>query len=408
MRPTQLLPAAVLTALLACPVRPVFADGGARVSPYRRPAQLQQPIAPTAAAHLEAARSALQTALGAMKNFDSPDATLNYGGHFARARMDTDNALTALTEAGAFVAAHPADNGLASGPVPAGEPGAPSLPGLPQTIADSPEAQAVDALHVALAALVNPPSNGNGGPVLGDLGGHRPKLIAAVAQIGSDLSNGLAYYKNVRGGGTGIIPLSAPANLSPDWKFGPTARTYLEKVKTLLDSLSQSLTANYPNRADSDPTQGGYVPKAQGDLRQAAEHLTAALTYLDTHHEAGVLMPGPAGPEPSKVRRDSRGLPAATANNRGVVALWPVRKQGNNPVRRLNEDTVRELNTILGWLLNNPSADYHGPVLGDLGGYRGKIMDDLGQTLADTRAAFDYVLGQGPAADAIPKPVTSP
>jgi len=240
--------------------------------------------------------------------------------------------------------------------------------------------------------------------VLGDLGGHRAKLITAIAQIGVDLSNGLNYFKNVRGGYSGVIPLSAPADLKADLKadpkFGPTARTYLTKVQSLLDQLNRTLTASYPNRPDTDPTQGGYVPKVADDLKHAAANVAAALDWLKAHPDAAVLTISPAGPEPSSVRRDNRGLPAATAGNRGVVALWSIHKQGNNsPVRRLNQDTITALNNILGWLMNNPAADYRGPVLGDIGGYRGKIMDDIGVALADTRAAFDYVLGKGPAAN---------
>jgi hypothetical protein len=352
-----------------------------------------------------------------MKSFDSLDFTLNYGGYFARARADTDTALTAFSEAIAFVAAHPENNALDSGPAQLGDSKAASLlPSLPPTIADSPEAKAVDALNVALAALVNRPairddsipvpvnSAGGGASLVNPPSVGRAKLIAAVVQIGTDLGNGLTYYKNVRGGRTGIIPLSAPTGLLPDPKFGPTARTYLAKVQKLLDNLSKTLAATYPNRLDDDPTQGGYVPKATADLQRASEHLVAALAWLDTHPEAVALKPGPAGPEPSDVRRDRRGLPLATAGNRGVVALWPIRKQGANSVRRLNEDTIRSLNDILGWLLNDSDSGYRGPVLGDLGGYRGKIMDDLGQAFADTHAAFDYVLGDGPAAEATPKP----
>ena len=154
---TWLLPAT----LLALVVGQAWADGGSPPR-YRRPALLQQPIDPTAVAHLSAAQLALQTTLDAMGTFDSLDSVLNYGGYFSRAKADTALALAAVGETAAFVRAHPETDVLA-----AGEPKAPALPGLPAGTtrggeslgpADSPQVRAVDALSFTLAALVNNPA----------------------------------------------------------------------------------------------------------------------------------------------------------------------------------------------------------------------------------------------------------
>ncbi len=368
-----LLPAA----LLVLAARPAIADGGVVGRPtYRRPAQLQQPIAPTAAAHLSTAQLALQTALDAMETFANTDSTLNYGGYFARAKEDATNAKIALTEAIAFVSAHPEQNVLAAGPAPVSEPKAPALPGLstetnragqPLGIPSSNEVTAVDALQVALAALVNNPAPDYRGPVLGDLGGRRTKLIAAIGQIGADMSNGLAYHKYVRGGASGVIPLSAPVELLPDPKYGPTARTYLTFAAQTLDRLRVS--------SERDATRP-YPPKVLESLKRATARLADATAYLETHPEADALKPGPAGPEPSSVRR----------------ARAPSFSPKDDFQTRRVSQTASVLNEAIGWLLNNPDPGYRGPVLGDLGGHRGKILDEIGQALTDTLA--DY---RGPA-----------
>ncbi len=368
-----LLPAA----LLALTAGHAFADGGVGPPPYRRPAQLQQPIAPTAAAHLSTAQLALQTALDAMGTFAGTSSTLNYGGYFARAKEDATNAKSALAEAIAFVSAHPEQNVLAAGPAPADEHKAPALPslqsqtrpsGAPVGIPNNTEVIVVDALQVALAALVNNPAPDDRGPVLGDLGGHRAKLIAAIGQIGTDLSNGLSYYKNVRGGTSGVIPLSAPAELLPDPKYGPSARTYLAFAAQTLDRLLVS--------SERDAAARPYPPKVLESLKRATARLADATTYLETHPEADALQPGPAGPEPSSVRR----------------ARAPSFSPKDDFETRRVSQTASVLNEAIGWLLNNPDPGYRGPVLGDLGGHRGKILDEIGQALTDTLAGY-----RGPA-----------
>jgi hypothetical protein len=45
--------------------------------------------------------------------------------------------------------------------------------------------------------------------------------------------------------------------------------------------------------------------------------------------------------------------------------------------------TANALNAAFGHLLNDPSADYDGPVLGDIGGYREKILDEIGSVTTD-------------------------
>jgi len=125
------------------------------------------------------------------------------------------------------------------------------------------------------------------------------------------------------------------------------------------------------------------------DLSRALANLAEATAYLSAHPEADKLLSGPAGPEPSAVRR--------------VTVPPPVQAGRMGGAFPLSLNTANSLNTALGWLLNHSDPNYRGPVLGDLGGYRAKIMDDLGQALEHTLAGVAYsgianVPGQNPPA----------
>lgn len=395
MKTARLLPAAVAF-LLALSAAPAFADGPGSVGRYRRtPAKT---LAPSALANLEAAQRALQTALSQISANDSPTppqswnhakSIIYYGGYFARAKEDLAPALAAAAEAIAYVRAHPEANVLANGPAPKDEPKAPVLPRLTDAIYPRMDyVQAVDAVGVALDALVNNPSPDYRGPLLGDLGGHRAKLIAAIAQVGADLSNGIAYNHATRGGSTGIIPIAATPAPPPDPKFGATSRTYLEAVQSGLSFVVQERPGNSTGRNVADPTQGGHVAKVLADLKRASDHVAAALAWLDAHPEAVPLQPGPAGPEPSAARAAKVPADAPVGPSPGRAFSGP----------KLNAGTLRDLNETLGWLLNHPYPGYRGPVLGDLGGYRANIMDDLGQALANTLAGIAFTVANDPNA----------
>ncbi len=408
-----LLRAAVFTALLAIVPCSAFADGGPMPKPYRRPAALQQSaqgLPSTVTGRLLAMQTALKASLTALREYNGQGIpgsqeyireTLEYGGHLARARDDLATALQAADAALAFVREHPEANQLAKTPAAADEPKLPALPKIPppETYTNPISlVKAVDALDVALTALANPTA---AQPAFGELGGHRAKLLAAIALAGADFSAADAYYKNVRGGRTGVIPAGTiPTDVKPDPQYGPTARPYLAQAQLLLKSESGILTNPNPN-VTTDRIQGGYVSKVAGHLQRATDNLTAALAYLDSHPEADALASGPAAPETSATRR-AKLPPGEPRFNFGGPTGPPDPLQ----YKALNYRTISSLNTIVGWLLNNPAPDYHGPVLGDLGGYRAKILDDLGRALADTLAGIDFVTANGPPADA--SPVTKP
>ncbi len=232
-----LLRASVFTAFLAFAAHPAFADGGPMPKPYRRPTALQQSVQnlpSTATGRLLAMQTALKASLAALREYNGQGVpgsqeyireTLEYGGHLARARDDLATALQAADTALAFVREHPEANQLAKTPAAADEPKLPALPKIPppETYTNPISlVKAVDALDVALSTLANPTA---AQPALGELGGHRAKLLAAIARVGADFSAADAYYKNVRGGRTGVIPAGTiPTDVKPDPQYGPTAR----------------------------------------------------------------------------------------------------------------------------------------------------------------------------------------
>jgi hypothetical protein len=382
----------LLTTLLAfSSARPAFADVPPRVIPYRRPAQLTQPIQPTAQSHLEAAQRALDLAsdlllqsegqpsqLGTITGHDN--LVMLYGGHFQRVLADLPAALDAAKQALAYVREHPETNVLTAGPAPAGDSVPPTRPKLRATpaVTNAPALErAVDALDVAFDALANNPAPDHRGPVLGDLGGHRAKLIAAIARVAADLDLAASYRSHVRGGETGIIPVSAPANVRPDPEFGPTAKSYLAQVQLRLNGAKPYFVGPRGGQPAADPTQGGFVPKLTASLARINEHMEAALAYLRDHPEAAALESGPAKPDPSSARQ----LRAPASATR-----LPVYKQAQPPP--ITANTLGNLNSALELLTNNSAPSYQGPVLGDLGGHRGKIMDAIGDALTDTLAAL--------------------
>ncbi len=401
---SDLRPFLLYTALIALSARPAFADGAIGPRPYRRPSELTQTIQHTAQSHLEAAQRALQlasTLLSRLENGNSAPYSLSghdnlviwYGGHFQRALADLSPALDAVKQALVHVREHPESNVLANGPVPTNEPAAPAHPKIrtsPTINNASIVEQAVDAVDAALQALTNDPSPEYRGPIIGDLGGHRAKVIAAMVRVGGDLGQANAYLNYVRGGESGIIIATAPTDIRPDPEFGPTAKSYLKQAEMLLTAAARAMTnpplVNQRGQSPADPTQGGYVPKLTADLQRVYDSIARALTYLRDHPEADTLGTGQATPEPSAVRR-LKAPASATA--------LPVRKQGNAP--RINADTLSYLNSALESLMNNPAPDYRGPVLGDLGGHRGKIMDGIGVALNDALAAIDLAYSTSPA-----------
>jgi len=405
MKTYSFLSKVALTVLIALATSTAWADIAIPLEPYVRPDELQKPIGPTIQAHFTVAQHALELSRKVLKDFLHGQNTIAYGGYLERADADLSAALAANAKAIAFVKAHPDSDALASGPAPANEPAAPSLPKVNQpimlpneylevdgkSIQVIPMEAAVDALEPALSALIYKTTSDFHGPVLDEIDGHRRTLIAAIAQVGTDFTNAYAYYLNTAGGDTGIIPIAQPAGVvSADPKYGPKARTYLTEVQDCLRRLDYDLDEKgeiWPKAFTGDKTQGGYVSKVKQDVKLAKADITAALAYLDTHPEADRLVARPTGMDPFLVRHAIAPVGAPRPNLSIGYRQW----MGNPTAGPINLATFDDLNKAYGWLQNVPAAPHDPHTMpGDLGGFFGKILDDLTQTAADMAAGIDF------------------
>jgi S1-C subfamily serine protease len=126
----------------------------------------------------------------------------------------------------------------------------------------------------------------------------------------------------------------------------------------------------------TNANRGGFVQKAKADLNQVVANMKDAQAYVAAHPEINPLSPGPAPVE-------SPDLQPGTISN----ALDSYAPRGGY---RALIGTINDLNTVLSALVNNPARDFHGPVLGDIGGMRAKIIAGIVQVGADLRFAINY------------------
>ncbi len=383
---------AVPAILLA--LTPGFAWADAAPPSYRaKTPQSQGNSYGTAQTCLAAARTALQAALKPLNDvFAEPTTqtaylnprllTVRYGGYFDRAREDINQGLADVAAAAAFVDAHPEASVIVAGAAPAETPTLPLLPEFRSPyVGGTWLVQVVDNLGLARNALIN----SSLGP--GDFGGFRAKIMADLSRAGSNLATGILYDRNFRGGNTGIISLTALPPPAPDPKFGPTTRTHLEAIaQEVLGTLRDLSSVGVAYTGDR--TQGGYLPKTRADLDQIQKDVNAALTFLNTHPEAIPLCAGPSKADSPSIQdvilpHDYAALRYGTSAFRSTPAL--------------NASTIYLLNEMLLHLTNNPASDSHSLVLGDIGGFRSKIREDIAQAQADAVEGLIAAFGPIPA-----------
>jgi hypothetical protein len=182
-------------------------------------------------------------------------------------------------------------------------------------------------------------------------------------------------------------PPRAP-QLRPD--ASPTAQAHVDVAQT---AVKQALAALIRSTTTS---HGGYLEKAMVEVNKAADDLTQATAYIKAHPDANALATGPAPAETSKVS-----LTVAPEAARGARAG----RGGVSPQTNMIE-ALDALNAALNEFMNPTSSSYHGPVMGDLGGFRQKIMDDIVQTNTDVLAGINYANGSG--VPATPAPAAQP
>ncbi len=183
-------------------------------------------------------------------------------------------------------------------------------------------------------------------------------------------------------------PPRAP-QLRPD--TSSTAQAHLDVAQT---AVKQALAALIRSTTTS---HGGYLEKAMVEVNKATDDLTQAAAYIKAHPEANALANGPAPAETSKVSFTV--APAAVRGARGT--------RGGVPLQTNMIEALDALNAALNEFMNPAGSDYHGPVMGDLGGFRQKIMDDLVQANTDVLAGINYANGSG-VPPATPAPAAQP
>jgi len=141
--------------------------------------------------------------------------------------------------------------------------------------------------------------------------------------------------------------------------------------------------------------RGGFVVMARADLDQVVADIKLASTYVAEHPESNALANGPVANESSALQPGVL-LHVAQGQTRAPNSYPPLNGSINN------------LNAALKFLINNSASDYHGPVLGDIGGIREKIIADIVKTGSDIRSAMDYGDAHPSAAAAARTTTTAP
>jgi hypothetical protein len=157
---------------------------------------------------------------------------------------------------------------------------------------------------------------------------------------------------------------SRPPQLSAD--ANPTAQGHLTAAQKALEQAQAALV-----KATTD-NRGGYVEKARTDIKKALADVAEAAAFVKAHPENNLLPSGPAPAETSKVHS-------------ALIPTNYIKVPGLNMMAAIDA-----LNVALNEFVNNHESNFHGPVFGDFGGYRLKIMNDIGQTSADVLAAIAY------------------
>ncbi len=150
--------------------------------------------------------------------------------------------------------------------------------------------------------------------------------------------------------------------------------TTQEYLNAALTEVNKAVIAM---RSAGTANRGGLVVKAKTELAQAVVDLKSGITYVTDHPESNTLASGPTGPESSALQPGIL-LHTADGQTRAPNSYLPLNASIDN------------LNSALKFLVNNPAGDYHGPVLGNIGGLREKIIAGIVLAGSDIRGAMEY------------------
>jgi stage V sporulation protein SpoVS len=242
-------PVLLAAVLLSFPIA-ALADGGPPPPRFRQqtPAPITN-LAPTAQGRLEAAQRSLAEALAALAR-----ATGSKGPQLDQAVADATAAQALVADALVWLKSHPEANALPPGPAPAETPAArPATVPAGNQVPGINLLAAIEALNTALGNFLNNPDPAAKTPVLGDLGGHREKIMAAIGRANDSV---LALIRS---------PAVAPAGLatSPAPVPGPMAAGAAQDnvVLPTVPAEAESVAKAYVDMTYSRPNPTLSVPK---------------------------------------------------------------------------------------------------------------------------------------------------
>ncbi len=164
----------------------------------------------------------------------------------------------------------------------------------------------------------------------------------------------------------GVAPYRRPAQQP----IPPTTLGRLRATQSAITQITRNLgPQSYLVAPANTVAYGGYFERARADVQAAQSDVNAAIAFVNGHPELDPLLPGPA-----KIEITPPKLPAVRPN--AVSGALPV--------------VVDGLSIALAPMLNDPAPDNQGFVLGDVGGFRAKIIADLGRAGADFATATLY------------------
>jgi len=323
-------------------------------------------------AHMEAALNALSTA----KDFLHKASTGDKGGHVEAAIIKVDLATADLNQGLEFLKAHPEI--ASSAPAPETSPvRATVVPTLGGANGYPQMRGAIIALNEAIAEMQQTP--------VGSKDGIRDVILADIDRANAEVVAGIQFAAGpVRGIAAAPLPATRirTATLpgehpTPSPTAQPTAEGRLTVVQAALDKAQAALKQTPTNKPNEIAVQGPAQAKGLTDLNQATAQVATGLWYIKAHPEANALAVGPAPADTTMV----------------YLARLPAYIDRNPLGRFTNPAAVEALDALNGALCeltNNPPGGPPGPVLGDLGGSRNRIILALVQVAADIVAGLDY------------------
>ena len=368
-------------------------------TPLADPAKAPTAGPQTLADQLTACQSNLQAAS------DSLNAATgnNKGGYDVKARADTTKALADISGAIDFAKTHP---DIAQLPAPEARL---DIAPLVKAGHDHPNAapklsRALDLLGAALDDLHKTPG--------GDISGFRDKVLADIELTASDTATGISIAAGVGRTpqpngiprGSGALPDQA-LEIVVNVNMGSTTTSHLQAAQAYLTRVVAFLDAT-PN-----DLSGGFDAKAKTDANQALDDIRAALAYIHDHPEIDPLkasrnpLPGPGAPHnvpdyarmafSSPTKEISGTVGTGRAGMNITVAFGPMDANGI----RMDQDgkgisvylagAMQNLANTFGLFTGPPGSPSSG--MGDIGGFRAKIMDDISKTSEDSLSGLDFI-----------------